>query len=210
MVSDKWLHKTTWLGYSHCMDARLPDFLRPPAYSQDLEQTHQKKPRGLDVALSSAEFESYLPRILGRICEGSTLAQAIRELPVVVDPGAFYRWLKKNQKFHALYVEAKEIRTEEWAGRIIAHAEGEAGAENDTARSKLIIDTYKWLMSADNRKTYGESKHIEVTQSISITGALEAARGRVSQVIDLNDDDFEVIEPSDYKQLSSGEDEDED
>jgi hypothetical protein len=77
------------------------------------------------------------------------------------------------------YKEAKELRTEWWAGRIIEIAEAEDSIE-DVARSKLKIDTYKWLMGADNRKQYGESKQIEVNQSISIISALQQANSRIA------------------------------
>jgi hypothetical protein len=87
------------------------------------------------------------------------------------------------------YKEAKELRTEWWAGRIIEIAEAEDSIE-DVARSKLKIDTYKWLMGADNRKQYGESKQIEVNQSISIISALQQANSRIAstpveEVVDL-------------------------
>jgi hypothetical protein len=132
-----------------------------------------------------------LPRILERICEGLTLNAAIRELPIDVDPGAFIRWLKRDSKNYDLYKEAKEIRTEVWAGKAIEHAVAEDSVE-DVARSKLIIDTYKWLMGADNRRTYGDTKSIEVTSNISITAALEQARARVISASTVADELIDV------------------
>ena len=96
------------------------------------------------------------------------------------------------------YKEAKELRTEWWAGRIVEIAEADDALE-DVARSKLKIDTYKWLMGADNRKTYGESKQIEVSTSISITAALEQARSRVAAlpvVEEISDVDDPLALPS--------------
>jgi hypothetical protein len=37
-------------------------------------------------------------------------------------------------------------------------------------------------MGADNRKTYGDTKQVEINQSISITAALEQARARVQMI----------------------------
>jgi hypothetical protein len=54
-------------------------------------------------------------------------------------------------------------------------------------RSKLKIDTRKWLMGAHNRKKYGSTTNIELTGGISITDALSAARARIveADVIDV-------------------------
>jgi hypothetical protein len=82
------------------------------------------------------------------------------------------------------YKEAKELRTEWWAGRVIEIAEGDD--LEDVQRSKLKIDTYKWLMGADNRKTYGDTKQVEINQSISVLSALEAAQARIT--LDMVDD----------------------
>lgn len=176
------------------MEQPLPDWLTagdPPA----------PKPSREGKRLAFVQFDMIFPRVLERICEGYTLTKAVKELPVEVDSGAFYRWLRKDPEKYALYKEAKEIRTEEWAGRIIDHATA-MDSEEDVSRSKLIIDTYKWLMGADNRKVYGDTKQIEVTSTISITAALQQAQGRIV------DAEYEVLdEPT--RLLSSGEDEDE-
>ena len=61
-------------------------------------------------------------------------------------------------------------------------------ASSDTVnRDKLRIDTRKWLMSAHNRKRYGEVKQVEVAGSISIAEALQQAQARVieAEVIDV-------------------------
>jgi hypothetical protein len=57
----------------------------------------------------------------------------------------------------------------------------------DVNRSKLRIDTRKWLMGADNRKQYGEVKTIDVGGQISILSALAAADSRVIDLADIED-----------------------
>ena len=144
--------------------------------------------------LSIAQFEAVLPKVLELICEGMDLRKALKTLPTEprVDPGAFMRWLKKST-YYQLFVEAKEVRTEFWAGEMIRHATGENDDDtpytNDTARSKLIVDTLWKLMAANNRKEYGASQTIEINQSISVTSALAAAAGRVIEANVVDDDD---------------------
>jgi hypothetical protein len=51
-------------------------------------------------------------------------------------------------------------------------------------------------MGADNRKTYGESKQIELSTSISITAALEQARSRVAALPVVEEIDDPLALPS--------------
>jgi hypothetical protein len=76
------------------------------------------------------------------------------------------------------------------AGEIIEIADADDSLE-DVNRSKLKIDTRKWLMGAHNRKKYGATTSIEMTGGISITGALAAAQARI---IDVDVTDVEVRE----------------
>ena len=104
-------------------------------------------------------------------------------------------WLKKDARRTELFKEAKELRTEAWAGKILEHATGidEDGdvLMEDIARSRLIVDTYKWLMGADNRRTYGDTKTIEMSTTISITTALAQAHGRIIDVEAVSLDDMD-------------------
>ena len=163
------------------------------------------------------QFEVVLPRILEAICAGATLEGALKALrpQVVVDTGSFLAWLKKRPKEYALYQEAKEIRTEVWTGRYLQHATGvdEEGETtlNDVNRDKLAMDAYKWLISTQNRKEYGDVKTLEVNQQISIVGALDAARARALSSVEVVDVD--ALSESDYQQarlLPAGSDDDSD
>lgn len=202
-------------GYSARMSASVPDWLGKPNVLPDWLTVHPPREPANPLTLRGAspegkallikQFEMVLPRVLEMVCEGYTLNSALKEIPVKVDAGAFIRWLRKRPEYE-MYKEAKEVRTEAWAGEIIRHSLGEdedgSASVNDTARSRLIVDTYKWLMSADNRKQYGDTKTIEMNTSISITAALAQAQGRVIEA-QLVDDDVDLLPSSGYKQLSA-------
>lgn len=204
------------------MTQSMPDWLAQPPQDKNLPAWLSGAPvvrtRRRDAlpenkeakALLFQQFENVFPRLLEMVCEGYTLDNAIKELPGLyppIDAGALMRWLRKKPDLYELYKEAKEVRTEAWAGRLIAHAEGtEEGTMNDTARSRLIVDTYKWLMQADNRKQYGDTKTIDMNvTSISITGALEQAKGRVIEA-QLVDDEIDLLPSANYGQLTDGSD----
>lgn len=148
------------------------------------------------------------PRILEMMAAGYTANRAMTELPIQIDSGGFMRWVKKDAGRYALYQEAQEIRSEVWADKLIDIAEGKPESGEmpmELDRAKFIADQYKFLIKAQNKKVYGDTKSIEVTQTISILGALEAAKSRVSALptIDLGDDDYEVMEPSAYRQIEA-------
>ena len=175
-------------------NAPLPSWLAPTAQhlvEQPLDQPivpaaliDPQERKRLSRELLDASFNAMFERVLTEMTRGRTLKSIVSEDLREIDYAAFWQWIKRDSRRHERYKEAKELRTEWWAGRIIEIAEGApndtSGALDDVARSKLQIDTYKWLMGADNRKTYGESRQIEVSTSISITAALEQARSRVA------------------------------
>ena len=180
------------------MDPELPTWLAPaPPLVNPIETPlapaallDAQERRRLSRELLDATFEAMFERVLTEITRGRTLKSIVAEDLRNIDYEAFWRWIKRDSRRMERYKEAKELRTEWWAGRIVEIAEADDALE-DVARSKLKIDTYKWLMGADNRKTYGESKQIELNSSISITAALEQARSRVSAlpVVDITDVD---------------------
>ena len=158
----------------------VPDWLAssaPPTTPLDLSQR-----RTLTRALQDTMFDAMFERVLGEMVKGRTLKEVLANDQRTIEYEAFFRWIKRDPQRHERYKEAKELRTEWWAGRIIEIAEADDSIE-DVARSKLKIDTYKWLMGADNRKTYGETKQVEINQSISILSALEAAQSRIAPTL---------------------------
>jgi hypothetical protein len=177
----------------------VPDWLNPQATpslapSRIPSQAEQAQRRRVTKELLHATFEQTFERVLTEMAKGRTLKSVIVEDARGLDYDAFWRWIKQDSMRYERYKEAKELRTEWWAGRIIEIAEAEDSIE-DVARSKLKIDTYKWLMGADNRKQYGDTKQIEFNQSISIVSALEQANGRLASAIVEEVTDVEPNEP---------------
>lgn len=122
------------------------------------------------------------------IASGCDMTAAVADLPVEVDVGAFRRWIKKDPMRNELLKEAEELRSEVWADKMMRHATGDYQME-DVQRSKLVVDTYKWRIAADNRRKYGETRTVELGGSISITGALAQAQARVieAELLDVTD-----------------------
>ena len=192
------------------LEAPLPDWLSVTPRLEEPARVPVGKLSKEKRELLFAQYEMVMPRILDMLSAGYTLKKAFRELPIEIDHGAFMGWIRRDPKRTEMYRTAKEIRTEAWADEIIRHAEGkdENGEESmvDTARSKLIVDTYWKLMGADNRKQYGDTKTIEMNTSISISAALAQAQGRVIEAQVIDEDD--VIDAPSVRQISAPEDDD--
>ena len=157
-------------------DTLLPDWLDPAP----------PKPSPEGKALVLVQYEQVFMRAIDSIAHGKSLSQVLRDDQRDIDYNDFYRWIKKDPTRKSLFDEAQELRTEFMAGEIIEIADADDSLE-DVNRSKLKIDTRKWLMGAHNKKKYGATTSIEMTGGINITGALAAAQARVidAEVIDI-------------------------
>ena len=155
----------------------LPDWLEPAPL----------KPSPQGKALILVQYEQVFMRAIDSIAHGQSLSQVLRDDHREIDYNDFYRWIKKDPTRKSLFDEAQELRTEFMAGEIIEIADADDSLE-DVQRSRLKIDTRKWLMGAHNRKKYGETKTVELGGSISITDALAAAQARIieAEVIDVD------------------------
>ena len=142
--------------------------------------------------LMLSQYENIFERVIEQIYRGRSLKSLLQEDPREINYEDFLRWIKRDPMRHERFKEAQESRTEFIAGEILEIADAEDSIE-DVQRSRLKIDTRKWLMGAWNRKRYGETKQIEMAGSISITGALAAARERMieGEVIDVTPKELE-------------------
>lgn len=185
--------------------ANLPDWL-VPARKERNERSRlapgNAKPEMREMIL--ADFEMAFPRVLDRMCAGETITDSIAQLPFRLDRGAFMRWVKKDAQKYAMFKEAKEIRSEVWAGDMVNIALGKSLSGEpipmDLDRAKVVLDTYKFLIRCENKKEYGDTKQVEITQTISVRAALDAAKTRVFQAQTEPDDD--VIDVTPYKMLA--------
>lgn len=161
----------------------IPDWLTSPPTEAPPRSLDQQR---VQTELVQTQFESMFIRVLEEMSSGRTLNQVLSSDFRGFKAGAFLKWVKRDPERHGLYKEAKELRTEHWAGEIIEIADAEDAVE-DVNRSRLRIDSRKWLMGSDNRKVYGETKTIDVGGSISIISALEEANNRVIELSDVTD-----------------------
>ena len=73
-----------------------------------------------------------------------------------------FNWLanEEHAEFLHMYERAREQQQEYWADEIIEIADDKAN-KGDVNRSRLMVDTRKWLMSKLAPRKYGENKRLE-------------------------------------------------
>ena len=128
------------------------------------------------------QYETLFIRLVDGVASGLTNSTAIGNDLTPIEKGAFMRWVKRDPQRESVLKEAEEERTRVWAGEIISIADADDSVE-DVNRSKLRIDSRKWLMAADHRRKYGESKTIEMGTTISILAAMNENDDRLAKMI---------------------------
>jgi hypothetical protein len=172
-------------------DESLPNWLSVP--DATLPSTSNASASKVARELLHLQYENMFENFIEQVYRGRSLKSLVEDDPRLVSYEDFLRWIKRDAVRHERFKEAQEMRTEFLAGEIIEIADGAEAVDpqsNDTVnRDKLRIDTRKWLMSAHNRKRYGETKQIELGGTISITEALAQAQARVieGEVLDVSD-----------------------
>lgn len=123
---------------------------------------------------------SFDQKIADQICErmagGETLNRICRELPGISPTAVRWHWCRQRPAFATQYAQAKEAQLHYWAEEIPdisddgtndwmeRHGEDNPGyAFNGeaVARSRLRVDSRKWLLSKLMPKVYGERIDVE-------------------------------------------------
>ena len=124
-----------------------------------------------------------------RLIEGESLRE-ICEDPDLPSQRTVYRWLAAERTFWQLYARAREAQMDRWSDEIVEIADD---ASNDyiertgkdgevervldpeaVQRSKLRIDTRKWVMSKLAARRYGDRVDVNVTGSVEVSALSDA------------------------------------
>lgn len=137
------------------------------------------------MAYSSAQKNSILLKIFEEISNGQTLRSCL--VRNSISSQTFFKWVDASKQKTKQYARALELRAEYMSEEILEIADNtegdfykdEEGRERvdheNIQRSKLRVDTRKWLMAKMMPKKYGNRLEVEQTgevgaQKIQIEG----------------------------------------
>ena len=113
-----------------------------------------------------------------------------------LDTASFYRLLMRDDLIKEMYEEARQIQAEVMADLIRQIADdgtndtyvddrGNVRVDQDVmGRSRIRVDTYKWVMSKLHHKRFGDKiqQDVDVNLKVDIADKLRAGRKRVSEL----------------------------
>lgn len=138
-----------------------------------MEGQEEKNLGGRPVTWTEELKQSAFEKIIDRISNGESLRSILQNADRTEYPSFpnFYKWLSENEGFDKQYVRACEVRAEIMFDEMIEIADdgsndymtvtrGDITYEQEnrevTNRSKLRIDSRKWILSKMNPKKYGD------------------------------------------------------
>lgn len=98
----------------------------------------------------------YSQEIADRICDQLSEGISLRTVCLaddMPDKQTVFSWIRKHKEFLDQYARAKEESADAMAEEILDIADEK---ESDVQRSRLRVDTRKWIMSKMKPKKYGE------------------------------------------------------
>ena len=125
----------------------------------------------------------YDPEIAGQIChlisiQTISLTAICNSRDEFPEAKTFYRWMISHEELRQLYARAKEDQLQILADEIVPLADADRICEKVTIkadgsrevvildqveRTKLQIDSRKWLLSKLNPKKYGDNSKLQLT-----------------------------------------------
>lgn len=101
-------------------------------------------------------FESLFERVIEGLEAGITPSETLRLDPRGVDRGRFFSWMRRDSEREKRFDKAKEVGTLVMEDMMMERINSDS--LEDVQRTKLAIDTLKWLMQVNNRKRYRVEK----------------------------------------------------
>ena len=98
------------------------------------------------------------------------------------------RWVAADAAFASRYTRARTTQADTLFERMEAVEESVSAGTIDSHAARVILDSMRWRASKLAPKVYGDRLDVSVTETkISITAALQAAQGRMSDAITIVD-----------------------
>jgi hypothetical protein len=138
-------------------------------------------PKGRSVAVKQLElqvYESLFETTLDKVTEGMNIKTILDLDGRGIEKGRFIRWIMKDEQRRTRYYAAQQAGAEIIFEEMIDIADGDKTFE-DVQRSKLRIDTRKWVLGIHDKKRFGDKSN-ELVVNVNLGEAMARAAERVA------------------------------
>jgi hypothetical protein len=138
-------------------------------------------PKGRSVAVKQLElqvYESLFETTLDKVTEGMNIKTILDLDGRGIEKGRFIRWIMKDEQRRTRYYAAQQAGAEIIFEEMIDIADAENSFE-DVQRSKLRIDTRKWVLGIHDKKRFGDKSN-ELVVNVNLGEAMARAAERVA------------------------------
>lgn len=137
-------------------------------------------------------YESLFETTLDKVAEGMNIKTILNLDGRTIEKGRFIRWIMKDDQRRTRYYAAQQTGAELIFEEMIDIADGSDTLE-DVQRSKLRIDTRKWVLGIHDKKRFGE-KSADVNVNINLGEAMALAAERVANRPTVTIENGEIVE----------------
>lgn len=117
-------------------------------------------------------------QICARMSQGETVTKILEAAGMPADLSVVWYWRNNNPAFATAYARAREEQMHAWADQIITEAEDGTGdyvvgadgkrkyQRHNMDRTRLIVDTKKWLMARLAPKDFGDKQTVDLNHGM--------------------------------------------
>jgi len=113
------------------------------------------KRSGKELTYEELQFENFFESAVDRLALGHPLKDIVNDDPRSISYSRLTTWIHKDPARQQRYYEARSIGAEVVADEMLAISDGTDNPMEDVNRSKLRLDTRRWLLGVWNRKRFG-------------------------------------------------------
>lgn len=133
------------------------------------------------MAYSKKEKDKAFAEVCRRIADDNMSVRTILLEKGTPSSETFFKWVDEDESKAKQYVCACDARTDSMADEILEISDennadmyidkdGKPKMDGNTVqRSRLMVDTRKWLMSKRNPKKYGDYSKLDVSKNVDIS-----------------------------------------
>jgi hypothetical protein len=137
------------------------------------------------VVYDDATKNAMVDSLLVQIEAGKSMREVCR-MDGMPDHTTVIRWMRDDASLATRYARARMAQADVLFDRMEAVEEAVSAGTMDSHAARVVLDSMRWRASKLAPKVYGDRLDVQVSDArISITGALDAARSRLVDVVDV-------------------------